>query len=210
MKEITEARIDPKTSALLIVDMQKEIVADRRAPDPDRKRRILPTLRALAERAREAGVRVVYTQSVRTGQEPEFTVYGRRPVLVLGTPGCEIMDELGPDRRDVVVRKWCADPWHQTDMDRVFEVLLPEPPRSTVLLTGGSISGCAYFAITGLHVRGYRIAIVTDAIYEYSVAQALRHLSRTTHPRYPNVTFTRSDLITFSRSPEPQLAAVGR
>ena len=208
MKELQQLQVDATNSALLIVDVQKEPDNYRDVPDPDRKRRIVPTVRGLVDRARAAGVRVIYSQSIRNGEEPEFTVFGRVPILQVGTWHSEILDEVQPAPEDIVVRKWGPDPWHETDCERIFRGLFPDPTKCKVLVTGGSITGCAYFAVMGLYVRGYQVVIVTDAIYEYSIAQALGHFSRTTYPSYPNIVLSRSDLIEFQKVPslEPQTA----
>lgn len=201
-------RADATNSLLLIVDIQKEQDRwirgeDQKTinPDHERKREIVPIVRDLAERARNAGVHVVYTQSIRNGTEPEFTVFGRIPILQVGTWHSEMAEELTPQPKDLVVRKWGPDPWYQTDFERVLRGLFPDPTKCNVIVTGGSVTGCAYFGIMGLYARNYRMTILTDCVYG-PIQQAVNHFSRTTYPTYPNIKLSRSDLIAFSAAPE--------
>ena len=210
MKDLQEVRVEPATGALVIIDIQKEQDRFIRGegfdvpnPDHERKSAIVPVVQGLAERARSSGARVIYTQSIRTGYEPEFTVFGRIPVLQVGTWHSEMVDELQPRAQDIVVRKWVPDPWRETDFERVFQGLFPNPSECTVLITGGSITGCAYFGVMGFHIRGYRVGIVTDGVYG-PITQAMRHFSRTVYPTFPNIFLTRSDLILFRGAAQEQ------
>ena len=206
MEDHKRVTIDASSAMLLIIDVQKETdkfirggVFKAANPDHERKKEIVPIIHDLAERARAAGVRVVYTQSIRNGSEAEFTTFGRVPVLQVGTWHADMHDDLKPEEWDIVVRKWVPDPWYETDMERVMRGLYPDPTNTNVLVTGGSITGCAYFGIVGLLARDYRMTIVADAIYG-PVGQALKHFGRTTYPTYPSIALSRSDLITFAKA----------
>ncbi len=214
IKDFERIEVDPANTALVLIDIQREVDKFIRGegfdvpnPDHERKKEIVPVVQDLADRARAANVRVVYTQSIRNGTEPEFKVFGRIPILQVGTWHSDMVEELTPQRDDIVVRKWVPDPWYETDFERVFTGLYPDPTKTTILLTGGSITGCAYFGIIGFCARGYRVVVVSDGVYG-PITQALRQFSRTTYPTFGNVSLTRSDLITF-RAPDIETRAAG-
>jgi nicotinamidase-related amidase len=157
--------------------------------------RIISSIQGLAEAARNAGIPIIYIQSVRTLQEPEFTIYGHDPVLKIGTWASEIVEELRPRQGDTVVQKFCHDPFYKTDLDRVLEKMVPDPTRHYAIVTGGAINICVYHAVLGLHLRHYRTVVLVDSVFYIDEAGKQRALEQFSEPPYPNVFLSRSDLI---------------
>ena len=119
-----------------------------------------------------------------------------------GTWYSQIVDELTPEPGDIVVRKWCHDPWYETDLERVLLGLVPDPTKCQVLISGGAMIGCAFFGATGFYIRNYRSVLVLDAGYG-NPTLAAEHFSRSQYPIYPNIALTHSDLIQFSKVEQP-------
>ncbi len=217
MKELRKIQATPENSILVIVDMQKgDTAVDRNPywwvheeahPELSTRTAIVPAVARLLERAREAGVRVIHVQSSRTHLEREIKVFGSDLTHKIGSWDSEIFDELMPEPREIVVRKCCHDPWHETDMERVMEGVVPDPTKCQVLITGGGVLGCAEYSIMGFYVRNYQVAVVLDAVYSGPTAGA-KHYSRTSYPAFPSISLTQSNLIQFSRVAEP--VAAGR
>lgn len=211
MKELRKIWATPEDSVLVIVDMQKgDTAVDRNPywwvheeahPELSTRTAIVSTVARLLERAREAGVRVIHVQSSRTHLERESKVFGSDFTHKIGSWDSEIFDELIPEPQEIVVRKWCHDPWHETDMERVMQGLVPDPTKCQVLMTGGGVLGCAEFSIMGFYLRNYRVAVVLDAVYSGPIAGA-KHYSRTSYPAFPNISLTQSNLIQFSKVAE--------
>ena len=101
-----------------------------------------------------------------------------------------------------LVRKWCHDPWYETDLERVLDGLVSDPTKCQAIITGGAITGCAGFGTAGFYIRDYRAVVVLDAVYGGPTAAA-NYFSRTSYPTLPNVYLTKSDLVQFSGVDEP-------
>ncbi len=212
MKELRKIQANADNSILVVIDMQKGQVSKTYwsdvEPNPEKSTStaIIPTVRRLVDQAHEARVPVISVYSVRNHRGPEYTLFQYTPGLGVGSQESEFFDELMPEPQDTIVRKWCYNPWHETDLERVVEELVPNPATCQVLITGGSISGCAFYGTLGFYVRGYQAVIVLDAVYGPPTV-AGNYFSRTSYPTYPNIFLTRSDMVQFSKVPELASAA---
>ena len=208
MKELQRFQAWPDNSILMVIDIDNETGKGPEGPvgpieHISTKEMIIPKVRKLIDQAHEVGVQVIYIQSVRTHLEPQFTVFDYHHMTrKIGTRASAIVDELTPESRDIVVRKWYHDPWFETDLERVLTGLVPDPTRCQALITGGAGTGCAFFGFNGFYVRNFQTVIVMDAVYGGPMIAAA-HFSRTNYPTYPNVFLTKAELIEFSKSPEP-------
>ena len=206
MRKLRRIQARPDNSILMVIDIDyetNETVGGLPEPNPEAstKPAIVPTVRRLIDSAHQAGVQVIYVQSVRNHREPQFTLFKHAATRKIGTRSSQIVEELTPEPRDIIVRKWNHDPWYQTDLERVLDGLVPEPTKCQVLITGGAGTGCAFFGTMGFYIRNFQTIFVTDAIYGRPIV-ASRHLSRTAYPTYPNIHLSRSDLIEFAHATE--------
>ncbi len=143
MKALQNIYINSGNAILVIVDMENDFSrpAGKKFPSP-RDRTVPPVITAIqgfTERARSAGIPIIYIQSVRTLQEPDFTVFGSSPYVELGTWGAEIIDELKPHEGDIIVQKFSHDAFHNTNLDEVLQKLVPDPTRHYAIVTGGGM-----------------------------------------------------------------------
>lgn len=159
---------------------------------------MITAVKGLAQQARETRVPIVYIQSVRTLREAEFTVFGAQPHLQIGTWNSEIVEELGPRPEDIVVQKFCHDAFFRPDLDRVLGKLVKEPTKCHAIVTGGGTSVCYHHAVMGFHLRDYRTVVPVDCLYSGTDGYHQLGLEMLSHPAYPNVVFSRSDLIKMS------------
>ena len=124
MKPLQNFHISPQNAILIIVDVQNEFAKPGGKLGSEVSARIMPgvisAIQGLAQRARTAGIPIIYIQSVRTLEEAEFTVFGREPHLELGTWAAEIVDELKPREGDIVIQKFSHDPFFRKDLDEVL------------------------------------------------------------------------------------------
>lgn len=210
MKDLLRVQAHPDNSILMVIDIDNEgedPVSGLQEPIPElSKKASIPVVRSLIKGAHEAGVTVIYMQSVRHDLLPQIAVFGRERKRLIGTRSSEIVDELTPAARDIVVRKWDHDPWFETDLERVLDGLVPDPTKYQMLITGGGITGCAFFGAVGFYVRNFHTVVILDAVHSFPTVAA-NHWSRTSYPTYPNIYLTRSDLIEFSKLPEPAIAS---
>lgn len=128
-------------TALLVVDVQKDVVADAW-----HRAEIVGRIVELVRGARDAGVPVVW---VRHGDED----------LLAGTDGWQIVPELVPAPGEAVVDKHHGDSFEDTDLGDI----LAELGIRHVVVCGLQSDGCVLATLFGGFVRGYDMTLVGDA-----------------------------------------------
>jgi nicotinamidase-related amidase len=165
-----EGNFDPKSAALVVIDMQRDF-CDADAPTtlaPQIGATIEP-IRRLAAAARARGVPVIYTMGLvaADGSSAGLWQYKARHhhegrVQIEGSPGAEIVPELAPKPGDRVIRKWRPSAFFSTDL----EVFLGAQRIDTLLLTGTSLSGCVRATVVDAFMRDIRPMIVREGVVD--------------------------------------------
>ncbi|MBI2860913.1 MAG: cysteine hydrolase [Chloroflexi bacterium] len=214
MKELQDIYVNSRNSILVIVDMENEFCKPGGKNFPTAKADTLPLIISaigrLADRARSAGVPVIHIQSVRTLNEPEFTVFGRPHHLKLGTWGAEIVDELKPRPGEPVIQKYSHDCFYRTGLDDLLQRLVPDPTSCYAIVTGGTVNVCVRHAVFGLYLRDYWTVVPVDGVVYTSDLTRQNALESYSHRAYPNIFLSRSDLIHFSKDGVGPAPVVGK
>lgn len=169
--------IDPRTSALLVVDVQNDnsTLAGLRAvhgQDVERiQKGVIPRLVDLIAAARRAGVLVAFTRNTQRaaglGGSAERTARWRawaggdaEAYSLEGTWGHAVVDELTPQSTDLVIDKDRASAFHATALD----MILRGHGVSTVVVTGVATEACV--EATALHASwlDYTPVVVADCV----------------------------------------------
>ena len=95
-----DIRVDPARTALVIVDMQNDFVRDGGGLLVPDAATTIPAIRALLKLARAHQMRIVYTQDTHRDGDPEWRLWPEHARE--GSWGWAIVDELAPNRDDVV------------------------------------------------------------------------------------------------------------
>jgi nicotinamidase-related amidase len=151
--------VDPRKTALLIVDMQKDFVRpDGKLSVPDAAATV-PVIARLRERARSAGMHVFYTQDTHLPGDPEFDIWGEHALR--NTDGWQIIDELYPDwdRGDRVFRKRRYDGFYETQLDSE----LRSEGIDTLIVCGTVANVCVLHTAASAAIRWYRVILPVDA-----------------------------------------------
>jgi nicotinamidase-related amidase len=163
-------------------------------------RKIVPRIAELRARVRSAGGRVVHTQSVRSPDALEFTVFKNTLRKLEGSWGAELIDELKPAPDEPLVVKRTHDCFYQTAMESLLKQMELRPGEGHVIVTGISTRNCVQSAVMGLSVRDYHVYVPMDCTTHNDEKQVLQAFSLFTSFGYKhNVTMTRSDLISMRR-----------
>ncbi|GII75999.1 isochorismatase [Sphaerisporangium rufum] len=173
--ETPEEVLAPAHTALLVIDMQNDLLSDegayaRRGEDARLVRAAIEPVARLVRAARDAGVLVVYTQNTTLpggrSDSPAWTYFKHysRPELagqytLDGTWGHEIVPELAPGDGDVVIRKHRSDGFVGTDLDLV---LRSNGVRS-VATAGIVTNGCVESTVRHAAFLDYYSVVVGDA-----------------------------------------------
>jgi biuret amidohydrolase len=132
------------------------------------RREALPNIERLLPAARDAGVKVVHClvqrrpDALGANRNAKIFAIGRDGVDVSpGSPGAELLPELGPAPSDLVLRRWHGiGPMGGTDLDAILRNL----GVSTIVAVGVSVN----LAITNLVMdavnAAYRVVVPRDAV----------------------------------------------
>lgn len=132
---------DRPNTALVVIDMQRGVVADAHEVDA-----VVDNINSLVDRARSASVPVIWVQhasdELPTGSEP-----------------WEYIDELERHDDEPLVHKAYGDSFEETDLESV----LAEHRVGRLVVTGAQTDACVRSTLHGALARGYDAVLVEDA-----------------------------------------------
>lgn len=198
--EPVSVALEAGKTLLLIIDMENENAHPAGTLYiGERVRKIIPNIAALREKVRQAGGRVVHTQSVRLPDALEFTRFKNVVRKLEGSWGAELIDELKPAADEPVIVKRTHDCFYQTEMDSLLERLRMRSGEGHVIVTGISTRNCVQSAVMAFSVRDYHVYVPIDCTAQKDEKEMLQAFSLFTSFGYRhNVTMTRSDTIRIS------------
>jgi nicotinamidase-related amidase len=154
--------IDPRRSALLVMDYQTGIVG--RTDDADE---LLARMRATIDLARARGLTIGYVRVALTDEEREtvpernksFSALGNRAsAMHADAPETAVHGSVAPDDDDIVVRKQRVGPFSTTDLAEQ----LADRGIDTLVLAGISTSGVVLSTVRHAADADYRIYVLSD------------------------------------------------
>jgi len=178
-----ELEFDPNTTALLIIDMQRDFVMPGGFGEAlgndvtPLQATIAPTKRVL-EGARKKGMLVIHT---REGHRPDLTdcpptklVRGRGKtrigdpgpmgrILVRGEIGHDIVPELYPAPGEPVIDKPGKGAFYATDL----ELILRDRGIKTLIVCGVTTEVCVNTSVREANDRGYECVVLSDCVGSY-------------------------------------------
>jgi gluconolactonase len=164
-------RIDPKSAAMIIQDMQNDVIidggafADSGAPAHAKSQNVVENVARLASAARTAGVPVIHVwYIVEQGapglkqNAPLFQGVKDGNALVRGTWGAASVDGLEPQDGDHIIEKMRMNGFYETRLDILLRGLGVETLIITGAWTNMSIEHTARHAADA----GYRAVVASD------------------------------------------------
>ena len=156
-----ELAIEPATTALVLIDLQRGIVGGTTAPHT--AAHVVERAARIASACRAVGVLVVLVR-VDAGPSgvlfPVVTADVPRPAFALHEGWAEIVPELGPESGDVVVTKHQPNAFFGTDID----IQLSRRGIRTILLGGISTNIGVEATARAANERGYDQVFIEDAM----------------------------------------------
>lgn len=150
--------VDPKTTALIVVDMQNDFVKEGGALVVGDAEKTIPAIKRLLDLARRRSMAVFYTQDTHDPGDPEFPIWGQH--VLRGSWGWQIIDELTPRPTDRVIQKLRYDGFFGTSLDH--ELRLRQV--ATVIVCGTVANICVLHTAGSAALRGYKVILPIDAI----------------------------------------------
>src|SRR5262245_29547299 len=174
---------DPKRTALIVIDMQRDFVepggfGEQLGNDVSQLRRVIEPLGQVLDAMRADGFLVIHT---REGHRPDLTdcpptkiARGRLScgigdvgpmgrILVRGSYGHDIIDELKPADGEPVLDKPGKGAFFATDLDLV----LHDRGISSLVVTGVTTEVCVSTTVREANDRGYECLVLEDCVASY-------------------------------------------
>ena len=174
---------DPATTALLVIDMQRDFLepggfGEMLGNDVARLRRVVAPTRRVLEAFRARGLPVIHTReghradlgdcppSKRRRGRLATGIGDRGPmgrILVRGEPGHAIVPELAPAPGEPVVDKPGKGAFYATDL----EALLRGLGVQSLVVSGVTTEVCVQTTVREANDRGYECLVLEDCVASY-------------------------------------------
>ena len=162
--------IDPKKTAMIVVDMQNDFVAPGAAMETPAARAVVPKLAEALRICRDAGIKIIYTAHVHRRDGCDMGLFddlhppiANRDALVDGTAVVDIYPELAPVVGEHVIKKHRYSGFFGTDL----EIVLREWGIDTVIISGTTTENCCHATARDAMFRNYRVVFLSDATATY-------------------------------------------
>jgi nicotinamidase-related amidase len=180
--------VDPRHTALVVVDMQRDFCTpggafDRLGVDISMYPPMVPRLARLIEGARRVGVLVIYIQMTvlegRRSESPAQIRFNLRLHLEShgdveplrytrdGSEGQQVIPELAPREGDVTIKKYRSSGFWGTNLD----MLLRSNGMQSVVMTGCTTEGCVESTARDALFNDYYVVVAEDCVASDDRAQ---------------------------------------
>jgi biuret amidohydrolase len=160
------SEINPATTALIIVDMENDFVAEGAPLRAKMAPEVVPPLKRALVHARRTGMRVIFTTHAHRRDGCDMGVYGslwppivERVGLVDGEQGIEIYEELKPLPNEVVIKKRRYSAFYGTELD----IILRSTGMEAVIITGVTTENCCHATARDALFHNYGVIFLSDA-----------------------------------------------
>ena len=150
--------VNPKATALIVVDMQNDFVKPGGALVVEQAKGTMSAIQRLLALARRSGMVVFYTQDTHDPGDPEFPIWGQH--VLRGSWGWQIVDELVPQAGERVIQKLRYDGFFGTSLDHELRM----KDIKTVIVCGTVANICVLHTAGSAALRGYKVILPVDAI----------------------------------------------
>lgn len=170
-------RLDPRRSALLIIDMQNGFVEEGAPLEVPMARAQLPVIRNLLHFCRAQGMPVLFT-AFCVGPDFHYPFYwkmAKQRGLALDPPEClfwegkhetEIVPELRPQPGERVIKKSGYDAFAHTELEQILRALNVRD----LIITGTVVNWCVDSTVRAAFHRFHNVAVVADGVSGYKHA----------------------------------------
>jgi maleamate amidohydrolase len=173
-----------KRPALLVIDVSYAFTGDKPEPILESIKRwrnscgaeswiAIKHIRKLIDKAHEKLLPVIYTTGVRRpdmwdsgGWARKNTRSGEAPTTASNRNGYDIVDEIAPSAKDLVIYKQKPSGFFGTPMTGYLTQLQCD----SVIVTGTTTSGCVRATVVDAFSHNYRVAMVEEGCFDRSQA----------------------------------------
>lgn len=165
--------INPRSTALLVVDMQNYFMQPTQAGEIDATREIISNVNQLAASMRASNGTIAWLRHTITEEsEKRWPLWlnglgsgewssRTREALLPGSQGHEIHQALDVEGGDLMIDKYCFSPFTEGSSD--LHVRLRERGVDTLIITGVATNACCESTARDGMMMNYRVHFVSDA-----------------------------------------------
>lgn len=146
------------TKTLMIIDMLNDFVLPGAPLEVPDTREIIPNIEREIDKAKGEGYQVVYLCDSHAPDDREFQIWPKH--CVKGTKGAQVVDELGPEPKDIVVEKTTYSGFFNTGLEEVLKSL----GATELIITGCVTNICILYTSSDAVLRGYSVTIPKDCV----------------------------------------------
>jgi len=176
--ELKAVTLDPKTTALLVMDLVKQTCNSERRP---RCVASIPRIEKLIAEARAKGVMLIYT-------------------TVPPIPIADFLPAVAPKGNDPVVTAW-VDKFILVNQDTGLEKMLKDKGITSVITVGTAAHGAVLYTSSAAALRGFNVIVPVDGMsgdgQNTFIEQYVAYNLTSAPAVSPKITLTRIDLIKF-------------
>lgn len=172
MPYYTVDEVDPRRSALIVVDMQSDFLAEGAPLEVTAGRAMIPQLKRTIDFCREREIPVIYTTHVHRRDGSDMGLFklnaaiadGR--ALSEGEPGAAIYPEIAPRPDELVIKKHRFSGFYGTDLELVLRGLGVD----TVIIGGVTTENCCHATARDAMFRDFKVIVLSDATGTFDYA----------------------------------------
>lgn len=139
----------PEMLAVIVIDMIKDNIFEG-------AKKIIPRIKKLLEVARAHRIPIIYANDSFFPFDPMFERIRRHAIR--GTAGTQVIDELKPERGDIIVEKRRFSAFFKTDLDLTLRCLNVD----TVALCGINTWACVLFTAADAVSLDFKCILIED------------------------------------------------
>ena len=165
MPEYRVPVIDPRRSALIVVDMQVDFIAPGAPLEVAAGRAAVPTISRAIDACQASGVPIIYTAHVHQPDGSDLGLFRFSEAIASGralrdgTPGAEIYAPIAPHPGELVLRKHRFSAFFGTDLERELQ----DRGVTTVIICGVTTENCCHATARDALFRDFEVVFLSDA-----------------------------------------------
>jgi len=144
--------------ALLIIDMLNDFVLEDAPLQTPNAKSIIDCIKKQKKIATENSSPVIYVSDAHDPADKEFEIWPKH--CIKGTNGAEIIDELKPDKNDIVLEKTRYSCFFNTRLNEI----LKEKNIDTLVLTGLLTNVCVMYTAADAVSRNYHVIVPENCV----------------------------------------------
>jgi len=150
--------------ALLIIDMQNDFVLEGKPLKVAGVQAAIPKMQSVLAEFRKRSLQVIHVLRVHRADGSDVEIirkelFGRQPFAVAGTAGAAVIDELEPQKGEIVLEKTRMSAFIGTELDLVLRTL----GVSTLFVCGIQTPNCIRTTVFDGIAYNYPVVLIDDA-----------------------------------------------